>query len=150
VGELHHVDGGQIFGPAIGRAYDLEHEKAIHPRILIEETCADHFKAQATIAPMLPLIEAAEDGYSQITLGTCYHYTLTSSAWTLADQPLFDWLFGQMTTLSVDLRKIQEVCTVEKVAAKYKWLAENCERHVSQTPYRNWDNPDGSSTSTAH
>lgn len=139
VADLHHVDGGQIFGPAIGRAYDLEREKAIYPRILIEEACADHFKRQTTIAPMLPLIEVAEDGFSQITLGTCYHYTLTSSAWLLADQLLFDRLFGQMTSLPADLRTIKEECTVEKVAAKYQWLEENCERLVAMTPYRNWD-----------
>ena len=141
--DLHHVDGGQIFGPAIVRAYDLEREKAIYPRILLEKDCADHFKAQSTIAPMLPLIEAAEDGYSQITLGTCYHYTLTSSTWTLADQPLFDRLFDQMVSLPVDLETIQAACTAERVAAKYRWLVENCRSVVERTPYRNWETHEG-------
>jgi hypothetical protein len=150
VGELHHVDGGQIFGPAIGKAYDLEREKAVYPRILIEKSCADHFMQQPAIAPMLPLIESAEEGFSQITLGSCFHYTLTSSAWLLGDQQLFDRLFTEMTQLRDALGAIQAASGSDRVAAKYKWLAENCERHVSQTPYRKWDYPDGSSTSTAH
>lgn len=145
--DLHHVDGGQIFGPAIGRAYDLERLKAVHPRILIEGACADHFKRQSTIGPMLPLIEDAENGFSQITLGTCYHYSLTSSTWTLADQPLFDRLFGQMSALPADLRAIQERCTEERVAAKYQWLADNCERLVAKTQYRNWELERSGSTS---
>ena len=139
VADLHHVDGGQIFGPAIGMAYDLERKIAVHPRVLIEKSCADHFKRQDTIGPMLPLIEGAEDGYSQITLGTCYHYTLTSSTWPLSDQPLFEILFDQMTSLPGDLKKIQSECSEKKVAAKYQWLAENCERLLEKTPYRNWD-----------
>ena len=139
IGDLHHVDGGQIFGPAIGSAYDLEREKAVYPRILIEEDCANHFKQQSTILPMLPLIEdAAEERYSQITLGSCYHYSLTSSAWTISDQAYFDRLFEQLISLPADLRKIQLECAVEKVAAKYLWLAENADPFVEKTPYRSW------------
>jgi hypothetical protein len=138
IDDLHHIDGGKIFGPAIGRAYDLEQLKAVYPRILIEEACANHFKQQPTIDPMLPLIQTAEDGYSQITLGTCYHYLLTSSTLPLGDQPYFDRLFSQMNSLPADLKAIQAACANEKVAAKYQWLAENCEPLVGMTPYRNW------------
>jgi hypothetical protein len=150
VADLYHVDGGQIFGPAMGKAYELENKRAVYPRILVDATCADLFKRQPTIKPMLPLIEAAEDGFSQITLGTCFHYTLTSSTWLLADQPLFDRLFTEMTELPGALRAIQAASSSDRVAAKYKWLAEACERHVSQTPYRNWNNPDDASSSTDH
>jgi hypothetical protein len=39
IGELVHVQGGPVFGPALVCAYYMESKKAVHPRIIIDPEC---------------------------------------------------------------------------------------------------------------
>lgn len=136
VGALHHVDGGQIFGPAMVKAYDLESAEAVYPRVLMDESCYKLFCGQPTFNAIRPLVEAAENDFYQITLGTCYHYSLTSSTWPLGDDEYYNLLYSEMINMTGQIREIESACTKAEVAEKYHWLAANCERCAGRTPNR--------------
>ena len=135
-GLLYHVDGGQIFGPAMNRAYYLESKLAIYPRIIIDDSCLKHLQRERTFFPLQSLFDIDRDGLTHLSLATAYHHTLTSSIWTLGADDHYTECFKEFQNLPKELQLILDSCDSDHLRQKYNWLIDDCTRAITKTPRR--------------
>ncbi|MEH6462499.1 MAG: hypothetical protein V7771_01060 [Shewanella psychromarinicola] len=121
LGKLVHTDNGPLFGPAMNRAYHLESQEAVTPRIIFDDHCIEEFRKIHTFEVLEPLIETDEK-YHYISLPACFRYITTSSTLAYSDS---DQLRNIQRAETEVLSKIQNIISLsppQRVKEKYEWL----------------------------
>jgi hypothetical protein len=121
LGKLVHTENGPLFGPAMNRAYYLESQEAVTPRIIFDDHCMEAFRKIHTFEVLEPLIETDEK-YNYISLPACFRYITTSSTLAFSDS---DQLRNIQRAESEVLSKIRNIISLsppQRVKEKYEWL----------------------------
>jgi hypothetical protein len=121
VGEAHlGLDGsGPIFGPAVARAYEIESEEAVYPRIVVDDAALNAHRDDPRLRTedeedeLYTLLKRAEDG--------TYFIDYLRAGENEFDDPAdsFDFLNRH----AVLIRRGLEEQTSLRVRRKYLWLA---------------------------
>lgn len=121
LGGLYHVDGGQLFGPAMLTAYYLENKCADYPRVILDKEASKLFSGQETFQPMKSLLVNGGD-FEQLDLATCYFHLCTSSSWGIGQDELVEAYRSSLEALpsavNAHLRQFED----EKIRGKYRCL----------------------------
>lgn len=122
LGELVHVQGGQLFGPAMNCAYRMESKVAVYPRVVISEDCWAHFQSQDTFGVLAPFFHQDEQGVRGMSLAECYLQLLEHSSLFLTDARGERELRQSLKTAPSQLKTIRASMTEARIQAKYDWL----------------------------
>ncbi|WP_367239279.1 hypothetical protein AB1H94_08210 [Pseudomonas fulva] len=137
VGELVHIQGGPMFGPAMNRAYFLESEKANHPRFLIDKRCIEHYRTVDTFRLFESFIE--EDGdYYYASLATAFRHILNDSSLVMSGEKVLRKFRQSMLKAPAEIEKLREQFKDDdRVRPKYEWLAKEFEARIPEVdpPY---------------
>ena len=126
-GELVHVQGGQLFGPAMNCAYRLESKEADGPRVLIHGDCLAHLAQQPTWHLLAPFFAMDSDGKVGMSLAECYAQLLVYSAFYVSNEPGWQSLHASLLKAPEDLAEVQARHDLPRVIAKYEWLRPKIE-----------------------
>ena len=133
IGQLHHVSGGTLFGPAMNEAYELESEKAVYPRILMTPSLLNYFRVTPRFDLMDTVLEHGDD-YSFISIATCFRHLVTTSSWTLGADGYYSHCQRLLTELAGELSRIRDMHSQERIIRKYDWLINHAQQVRSTTP----------------
>ncbi|MDQ9091752.1 hypothetical protein RC083_09125 [Pseudoalteromonas haloplanktis] len=121
LGKLVHTENGPLFGPAMNRAYYLESEKAVTPRIIFDEHCIEAFRNIHTFEVLEPLIEKDEK-YHYISLPACFRYITTSSTLAYSDSDQLRSIQRAESEVLLKIRKFIASSPPQRIKEKYEWL----------------------------
>jgi hypothetical protein len=121
-GELVHIQGGQLFGPAMNCAYHLESKKAVGPRVLMQKDCWAHFEKQPTWHLLAPYFAADAEGARGMSLAECYTQLLVHAPFFVNNEGGWNNLHSSMMEAPADLASVKAGQSEERAIAKYDWL----------------------------
>ncbi|MBE0377988.1 hypothetical protein [Pseudoalteromonas prydzensis] len=131
LGKLVHTENGPLFGPAMNRAYHLESEKAITPRIIFDAHCIEAFRQIHTFEVLEPLIET-DDKYSYISLPACFRYITTSSSLAYSDTAQLRTIVRAQSEMLPKIKSIISSGPAQRIKEKYEWLESEVQKIQSQ------------------
>lgn len=120
-GLLFHAENGPLFGPAMNRAYHLESECAVHPRVVIDKICLDNFRRFDTFSIMESLIEDDED-YSYLSLATALRHVINDSPLVLAGESVIAPYKEILCKAPDQVKALGSTFKNASVRRKYVWL----------------------------
>lgn len=137
MGELIHVQGGPVFGPALVCAYFMESKNAVHPRIIVDSACIDHLRKAETFGILESMFESDED-FDYMSLATALRFHINDSALVLG--PPVRLLEHVRTFKDASSILGSMLATIERddVKEKYRWLMGDFDRRakeVTERPY---------------
>jgi len=127
IGKLLHKENGPLFGPAMNRAYFLESEKAINPRILIDKVCFEHYLRVETFEPLKSLINS-EGEFHYMSLATAFRHTINDSTEALAGDKVLARHRLSLASTVEQLLRIEKNQSDGKIKSKYIWLIQEIEK----------------------
>lgn len=132
VDRLKHGEGGALFGPAMVKAYDLESNLAIFPRIILDNKCkqiifnspsysgmASMFKPFSGHKQIKDEILQITDGY-EINLATSFSHLITSGFAIHESKRLEIWNVIQNSISG--LEKLKRETKIQTIKDKYDYL----------------------------
>jgi len=124
---------GQIFGPGLVRAYELESKQAKYPRVLVDECVIEEFYRNRRLCVHDPKTDAAylRDMLQKDTDGKLFVDYLRVVAGELDDPSAYP---GHMAKLRgfIDQR-LREFAGIESVHEKYEWLSRYHNKTLNKT-----------------
>jgi len=124
---------GQLFGPALIRAYDLERTKAKYPRIVIDDVIFRELERNPALAThsderdqILSLLEQDDDGYHFIDCLRAFRLNTDARSFRKI-------MRRHRETIKMKLHKFEDE---RGVLEKYTWLAEYHNRSVKKLRMR--------------
>lgn len=137
IGELVHIQGGPMFGPAMNQAYLLESKKAEHPRFLIDKHCIERYRAIDTFRLFESFIQ--EDGdYYYASLATAFRHILNDSSLVMSGEKVLRKFRQAMLNAPEEIEKLREQFKDDdRVRPKYEWLTKEFEARIPEVnpPY---------------
>lgn len=122
LGKLVHIDnGGPLFGPAMNRAYLLESQKAIYPRIIIDPECLNAYRKVETFRLFESLFEASDD-FAYMNLATAFRHILVDSTLVISDGAALQKHKEWYADTPSRVESLIHSNTVLRVKEKYQWL----------------------------
>lgn len=135
IGQLHHVHGGTLFGPAMNEAYALESKKAVYPRMLLSPALLNYFRDTPRFDLMDTVLEH-DDDFSFLSIATCLRHLVTTSSWTLGADDYYSQCQRLLTELAEELSSIRGSHTQERIIQKYDWLIYHAKHVRATTPFQ--------------
>ncbi|QKI88904.1 hypothetical protein [Thiomicrorhabdus xiamenensis] len=133
-GKLLHLKNGPMFGPAMNRAYYLESQEAIYPRILIDSEFLDAYRKNESFNILEPLFGHDDDtGYKYISLGSSYKYILNHSFIAGSMPPITYEYSENFSNTSQKLKAILENIKGQPFEEKYIWLISDVCKQLEMT-----------------
>lgn len=130
-GQLVHIEGGPIFGPAMNRAHELESTLAGTPRVLIDKECYEEYRQASNFALFESLFEL--DGeYRYASLGTAYRHIINDSSLGLAGETALSKYRISLESTPQKIAKIIEGLNDDCVKKKYEWLSTEIEQRTTE------------------
>ena len=124
---------GQIFGPGLVRAYELESKQAKYPRVLVDECVIEEFYRNRRLCVHDPKTDAAylRDMLQKDTDGKLFVDYLRVVAGELDDPSAYP---GHMASFRgfIDQR-LREFAGIESVHEKYEWLSRYHNKTLNKT-----------------
>lgn len=133
-GDLIHLENGPLFGPAMNRAYYLESKIAKHPRVLIDGTSLEKYRAVDTFRLFESFFENDGEHY-YASLGTAYRHIINDSSLALSGEVVLEKFRGSLASTTRRLSKIMREQEDEGIRSKYNWLIDEIskrEREIDQ------------------
>jgi len=123
LGELVHDDNGPLFGPAMNRAYLLESEKAVTPRIIFDKECIQAYRKINTFEIFDTLINEDEQ-YCYMSLPSSFRYIITSSTLGNYNTKELEIVERARVETASKIQSIIESNPPKRIKDKYIWLKE--------------------------
>lgn len=120
-GDLTHIGGGPLFGPAMNRAYYLESKVAKFPRVLIDDSCLVKYRKVRTFDLFESSIKCDGEN-SYISLATALCHTVTDSSLVSSGEHVIKPFRDIYETAPYKLKAIASSHVDEKIKGKYLWL----------------------------
>lgn len=121
LGDLAHIEGGPLYGPAMNRAYYLESKIAKYPRVIIDEPCLAKYREVETFR----LFESSirnDEAQSYISLATSLYHTFTDSSLVLSGERVLSQFRDIYAMAPDNLNAIAGSHADENIKRKYLWL----------------------------
>lgn len=121
LGNLTHIEGGPLYGPAMNRAYYLESKEAKFPRVIIDAPCLAKYREVETFGLFESSI-SSDDKHSYISLSTALHHTFTDSSLVFSGEKVLSQFRSIYETAPDKLDAIASSYEDENIKQKYLWL----------------------------
>lgn len=119
-----YMDGSTVFGPAINKAYGLESEFAVYPRIVVDPVVFEQLAKE----PLLRYHDEWNEEWEHISGLVCrdsdglYFVDYMRGIMTELDNPGDEFIFLSQHKELIQ-RSVRDIKKMDKIAAKYLWLA---------------------------